>query len=282
MKLKKLTAIILSCFMIIGISACKNDEKTDGTTDFTNADITEEITSDVGGEEVSVPDVKTETTEALSESVSETTAVISEDIAQWTKAQIVEAYKNAAAKTHSSVTSQHTVEITKIAVNGEELGGAFDFVKGIISTFISDNSEDTEGITGGYKNLTESDVASAKAYKVEKNTVIEMVMKNQTDGAKTNAHSGSVGHAIDVVGDINTVTSELTELGLPIEISAESTTIHYTNPVIKAVIDENGKIIKGTWSYTIEIRLRDYKVFGADVQSSDIVMNNVITVNGGF
>ena len=282
MKLKKLTAIILSCFMIIGISACKNDEKTDGTTDFTNADITEEITSDVGGEEVSVPDVKTETTEALSESVSETTAVISENIAQWTKAQIVEAYKNAAAKTHSSVTSQHTVEITKIAVNGEELGGAFDFVKGIISTFISDNSEDTKGITGGYKNLTESDVASAKAYKVEKNTVIEMVMKNQTDGAKTNAHSGSVGHAIDVVGDINTLTSELTELGLPIEISAESTTIHYTNPVIKAVIDENGKIIKGTWSYTIDIRLRDYKVFGADVQSSDIVMNNVITVNGGF
>lgn len=282
MKLKKLTAIILSCFMIIGISACKNDEKTDGTTDFTNTDITEEITSDVGGEEASVPDVKTETTEALSESVSETTAVISEDIAQWTKAQIVEAYKNAATKTHSSVTSQHTVEITKIAVNGEELGGAFDFVKGIISTFISDNSEDTEGITGGYKNLTESDVASAKVYKVGKNTVIEMVMKNQTDGAKTNAHSGSVGHAIDVVGDINTVTSELTELGLPIEISAESTTIHYTNPVIKAVIDENGKIIKGTWSYTIEIRLRDYKVFGADVQSSDIVMNNVITVNGGF
>ena len=282
MKLKKLTAIILSCFMIIGISACKNGEKTDGTTDFTNADIIEEITSDVGGEEVSVPDVKTETTEALSESVSETTAVISEDIARWTKAQIVEAYKNAAIKTHSSVMSQHTVEITKIAVNGEELGGAFDFVKGIISTFISDNSEDTKGITGGYKNLTESDVASAKAYKVGKNTAIEMVMKNQTDGAKTNAHSGSVGHAIDVVGDINTVTSELTELGLPIEISAESTTIHYTNPVIKAVIDENGKIIKGTWSYTIEIRLRDYKVFGADVQSSDIVMNNVITVNGGF
>ena len=182
----------------------------------------------------------------------------------------------------SSVTSQHAVEIKNIIINEEEIPSGFDFIKKIISGFISKNSEDTKGITGGYKNLTESDVDSVKAYKVGKNTAIEMVMKNQTDSGKADAQSGSVGHAIDVVGDSSFVATELSEMGLPIEISSETTSVLYTDPVVKVIIDENGKIIKGTWRYTIEIRLKDFKAFGADVQSASIVMDNIITVNEGF
>lgn len=287
MDIKRITALILSCLMITGLSACKNDKPADEITEAAIEDITEETSADilpVGTSSVySESEEKTEDSTESTTLIPETATALSvKDISQQTIAEIVELYKNSALKSHSSVTSKHEVKITKIEINGEELGGAFGFVKGIISTFITNNSEDSKGITGGYKNLTESDVASAKIYKSGKNTAIELVMKNQTDGAKTDAQSGSVGHAIDVVGDINTVTSDLTDLGLPIEISAETTTIHYTNPVVRVLVDENGMIIKGTWSYTIEIRLKDYKAFGADVQSSAIVMDNVITVNGGF
>ena len=286
MKSKKILAIVLSVLLIMLFNACHNNEPSEIVTENGTENSTYETTSDKFFDATTtVPSADDKITEmAVETTLNEvpTSAFSVKDISEWTEAEIVDAYKNAAIKSHSSVTSQHSVEVTKIEINGEELGGAFDFVKGIISTFISNNSEDSKGITGGYKNLSESDVASIKSYKVGKNTAIEMVMKNQTDGAKTDAKEGSVGHAIDVVGDISTVTSELTELGLPIEISAESTTIYYSNPVVKVLIDENGKIIKGTWRYTVEISLKDYKVFGANVQSSSIVMDNVITVNGGF
>ncbi len=285
MYFKKFTAFILSGLMILGFTACKNDEPVNETTQKIHEEITEEYLSDYIDDESTVPSIEDDITEVLADvtsNITETSAVSVKDISAFTDEEIIETYKNAAIKSHSSVTSQHAVEITNIIINGEELGSGFDFIKKIINTFISNNTEDTKGITGGYKNLAESDVASAKIYKVGNNTSIEMTMKNQTDGAKTDIHSGSVGHAIDVVGDISVVTDELSELGLPIEIPSESTSIHYTNPVVKVVVDENGKIIKGTWSYTVEIRLKNYKVFGADVQSSSIIMDNVITVNGGF
>ena len=48
------------------------------------------------------------------------------------------------------------------------------------------------------------------------------------------------------------------------------------------VIDSNGKIANGTWSYTVAINLNQYKVGNKTVESTKIVMNNVLTVNGGF
>ena len=290
MYLKKITTLALSSLMIMSFSACKSDEtarlikETESVSEYN--EIYSEFESDIASEEVTTDffsdESATVTSSEMTEASSETTSAVIKDYSGYSTADIVEAYKNAAIKSHSSVTSQHSVEITNIIINGEELGSGFDFIKKIVNSFISNNTEDSQGITGGYKNLTEADVSSAKIYKDGKNTVIEMTMKNQTDGAKSDIHSGSVGHAIDVVGDISVVTDELSEMGLPIEISADSTTINYTKPVVKVVIDENGKIIKGTWSYTVEIRLKDYKAFGTNVESSSIVMNNTITVNGGF
>ncbi len=285
--LKKAWAFFLCLLMLLSFTACKKESSEDiGLTEITNELISDNVT-EVFAEDVGTTNNNEEaedSTQSASDDnpIMSTTAVSVKDMSEYTKAEIAELYKNAAIKSHSSVTSQHAVEITKISINGKELGGAFDFVKGIISTFISNNSEDSKGITGGYKNLAEADINSAKIYKVGNNTAVEMVMKNQTDGAKASVQGGSVGHAIDVVGDISTVTGELTELGLPIEISSETTTVHYTNPTVKVVLDENGKIICGTWKYTVEIRLNNYKAFGADVESSTIVMDNVITVNGGF
>ncbi len=289
MKAKRTVAFLSALIMTVSFAGCKNDRTQDPNSDITAEKSTQEIIEDVINEEVlrtTAVSASEKTTESVSDIIDNTklsTAAVSvKNPSGMSEAEIIEAYKNAALKSESAVTSQHFVEITNIIINGEELGSGFDFIKKIINTFISNNTEDSKGITGGYKNLTENDALSVKAYAVGNNTAIEMVMKNQTDGAKTDVHSGSVGHAIDVVGDISVVTNELTELGLPIEIPSESTSIHYTNPVVKVLVDGNGKIIKGTWSYTVEIRLRNYKVFGTNVESSSIIMNNLITVNGGF
>ena len=151
-----------------------------------------------------------------------------------------------------------------------------------MSKLLANNSTEKDGITGGYKNLSVSDVASAKAYKVGNNIAIEMVMKDQISGAQEDALSGSVGHAITAVGDISVVTQQLTDLGLPLEISEKDTKIYYTKPVVKVLIDKNGEIINGTWSYTVEISLNNYKAFGKTVNTTSVIMDNTITVNGGF
>ena len=286
MNFRKYLAVIISVLIVLSFTACGNEADNVVPTDETTAaEITEEsvVDADVTSPE-EIPDVSSQPEIPADVEISEaTTVTVSEkDLSAFTKAEMVELYKNAAIRSHSSVTSQHSAQVTKISINGSELSGAFDFVKKIISSFISKNSDDTQGITGGYKNLSEADVKSIRAYPSGKNTAIEIVLNNQVDGAKGDVKGGSVGHAIDVVGDISAVTGELTELGLPIEIPEESTSIHYTNASVKVMVDENGKIIRGTWKYTVEIRLKDYKAFGSDVESSSIVMDNVITVGGGF
>lgn len=284
MKAKKTVALLSAFIMMLSFTACKDNSSQDIIPDATDEKTTQEIIEEItnNGILLTTSVSSEENTTSVDTSELSTSAVSVKNLSEMSKAEIIEVYKNAAIKSASGVTSQHSVEITKIIINGEELGSGFDFVKKIVNKFISNNTDDTNGITGGYTKLTEDDAASAKVYSVGNNTAIEMVMKNQTDSAKSDIHSGSVGHAIDVVGDISVVTNELTELGLPIEIPSESTTILYTNPVVKVLIDGNGKIIRGTWSYTVEIRLKDYKVFGTNVESSSIIMNNVITVNGGF
>ena len=51
---------------------------------------------------------------------------------------------------------------------------------------------------------------------------------------------------------------------------------------VKVVVDSDGKIINGTWKYTVEIRMDNYKAFGTAVATTSVIMDNVITVNDGF
>ena len=85
-----------------------------------------------------------------------------------------------------------------------------------------------------------------------------------------------------VVGDLLSIMRQLKEKGLPIDISVENTVVTYSEPVIKAVVDSDGKIVNGTWSCTVEVNLSDYKFAGSKVDSTVVVLDNTITVNGGF
>lgn len=288
---KKSFAVILSLIMIFSLAACGKDEVPEAPTDNLTTDKSEVVSDIVPDETASSTTETTETSSTTSTEPSDTDASESPSVpanaptqkpdnpAEWTKAQIVEAYKTAAKRTHSSVKSQHNIEIESIKVNDDELPS---FVQSIMRTLLKNNSTEKDGITGGYNNLTAADVASARAYKNGSALIIEMTMNKQTAGASEDANSGSVGHAITTVGDISVVTKQLEDLKLPLELNEKETKIYYTNPTVKVLIDPSGKIVNGTWQYTVDIRLNNYKAFGQPVDSTSVVMLNTLTVNGGF
>lgn len=276
MKLKKITALILTLAVVFSLSACRNDKNAEESVSTTAAE--EVLTTE--SEEI----IQAETTllaDEMQVSSPETTAA-SDDPSLWNAEQIVEFYKNAAKKSHSGTKSAHGIELKKISVNNGQYEGLFEFITPIMSKLLANNSEDKDGITGGYNNLTAADTASAKAYKSGNNTVVEMVMKNQVSGPREDALSGSVGHAITAVGDIGQVVTQLTDLGLPLELSEKDTKIYFTNPTVRVVIDGNGNIINGTWKYTVEIRMDNFKAFGKTVETASVIMDNTLTVGGGF
>ena len=270
----------------------ETDSETQTTTEIqTTAPVIETTTvvSEQTTVETTVPETTTatiETTETTTQAppVTEvqTTEAVTDAVDSWSTARVVEFYKNAAQQTGTAVKSQQTVELKDISVNNGQLGGMFSFVTPILSSFLSSSVTETDGITGDFALLSEADVSSAKAYKTENGTAVEITLNSQTDNASDEKREGSVAHGISVVGDLPSIMAQLKEKGLPIDISVENTVLTYTNPVIKVLVDNDGNIVKGTWSCTVEISLSDYKFAGSAVDSTVVVLNNKIVVNGGF
>ncbi len=211
----------------------------------------------------------------------------SDDPTKWTTAQIVETYKHAAGRTHATVTSYQDMKMRDGSLNAPGIAAPLvDFSEGVMAKALSNNSMNIKGITGGHQNLVVSDVQSARAYKSGNNIVIEMRMKEQIDKGNGNMYSGTVGHAISVVGDIDSVIGQFSGLGMDASIADKDVTLHYKNPVVKVAIDSNGYIINGTWSYYVNITLNNLtiKAMGLTVpvaQATSIV-DFVVTLNGGF
>lgn len=213
--------------------------------------------------------------------------VLSDNPAEWTLKQIVEQYKLAAGRTHNSVTSYQQMTMRKDSLNAPGIAdGLLNFAEGIMATALSNNSMDIQGITGGHQNLVVSDVVGAKAYKSGNNIVIEMKMKEQTDHGDGDMYSGSVGHAISVVGDIDSVIGQFSGLGMDAKIADKDCVLHYTNPIVRVTINSNGMIINGTWSYVVNITLNnlEIKAMGVTVpvKQATSIVDFFVILNGGF
>lgn len=293
MNRKRVSAVLLALIMIFSLTACKASEEasvtSESTTAFNDA-VNEVVTDNILNTEAPIVENTTlnNVQETLQTTVPKATTVNAEvvttesqdDPANWSKERIVEEYKNAAIKSNGTAKSTQKIVMKEISVNDGENEKMMSFIKSVIAKFLESNSTTKDGITGGYENLVVADVNSAKAYKNGDGTAIEMLMLEQVSGAKDDALSGSVGHAITTVGDISTVVKDLNDRGLSIELSEneEDTKIYYTNPVVSVVINDNGEIISGTWSCTVEICMENFKAFGKDVDKASIVMENTITV----
>lgn len=302
MKYKRILVAVLSLSIVFSFAACKKNETPTSVTAAStfineNGEIeyatVEEITEDTQANVVTeietvtaiVTDEAGETftvVETQINHVTETTQKLSENPAEWSKSQIINEYINAAKRTNPYVTTQQKVLLKSISVNNGQFEGLFDFVTSVMSKFIEDNTTETSGITGGYENLSEADVTASKAYKKGKSTMIEITLADQISGGSDDIKSGSVGHGINTIGDIYVVAKQLADKGIPLDFTEEDISIHYTNATVKVELNSKGQIIGGTWSYTVEIRLDDYQAFGKPVETTSVIMENTLTVNGGF
>ncbi len=212
---------------------------------------------------------------------------LSDNPAEWSKAQIVDYYKKAAGKTHNSVTSYQKMTMRKDSLNAPGINGTLlNFAEGVMSTALSNNSMDIKGITGGHWDLKATDVKSAKAYKSGNNTIIEMTMVEQIDKGNGDMYSGTVGHAISVVGDIDSVIGQFSGLGMNAKIADKDCTLHYKNPVLKVKINGNGIVVNGTWSYVVYITLNNLEIkamgLTVPVAKATSIVDFVVTLSGGF
>lgn len=295
MKGKRFLAAMLALCAFFSLVACKQKKKTSVTAENTTAvdafvseavaDTTRDtVVSETVAVTASQSSVQTssqmqsvESTVSVTEAGT-TAAEVEDAPGSWSTERIIEEYKSAARQSDASAKSTQKILLKSISVNNGEYENVMSFVGGIIGKFLESNSTVKDGITGGYESLAPQDVSSARAYKQGNDTVIEMYMVEQTSGAKEDALSGSVGHAITTVGDISTVVNDLSERGLPLELSEDETKIYYTNPSLKVTIDQNGEIVSGIWFYTVEIKMDNFKAFGQNVNTASITMDNTITI----
>ncbi|MBE6804744.1 MAG: hypothetical protein E7528_07600 [Ruminococcaceae bacterium] len=207
---------------------------------------------------------------------------ISDDPSQWSKEQIVYMYKQAATKSHDTAESSQTMSMPTMVVNDGDgaLGFFINMVKPVIDSVIKKQATTYGGITGGYKNLVVSDVESAKAYKEGNYTVIEMRMVEQTDGLYGDPQAGTVGHAINVLGNVATAVEQFPDFDIKYEEA--DIKIHYADPIVKVRINENGMIEKGTWSYMTEIDIKHLAIGSVMVDKAYAEIEYVIVVGGGF
>ncbi len=294
--MKKIIAILLVLSMMFMFVACNGNEEEPTTTnnseDVTSdqvvnsgdVDIEEEVTDEdttekpvTDNNDKPVSDEKPEDKEEEA-----TNRVLPDDPTEWTKAEIVSEYIKAATKTHPTAKSSQTMTMPKLVVNDGD--GAFAFflnmVKPVINTVLKNNTTSYNGLTGGFIKLQPSDVKSAKAYKDGKYTVIEMVLVEQTDGIDGDMHEGTVGHAINVLGDIKNATDQFPNFDIDVENA--DIKIHYANPTVKVRINEKGIIEKGTWSYTAQIDIKNLNIDNLTINKAEAEIVYTIVVGGGF
>ncbi|MBQ3602616.1 MAG: hypothetical protein IJA02_02105 [Clostridia bacterium] len=263
--MKKLLYLLTAAIMVFTFTACGNENKPEEQTTAQQEEFSEEL-SDVVNSSTTLPENEstseneTEVTNPVEEESSTEEEIVETDPAKWTDEQIIEYYKAAAAKTHPHVKSVQTMTLKELEVNEGDglLGTLVEMITPFFVSALEKNSIEIDGITGGYSNLKVSDAKSIKAYKSGKYTVIEMTMKEQTDGKYADQFSGTVGHAITVLGDISVVEKELPQFDIGLDEADISLT--YKNPILRVKIDENGIIESGEWSYTVFVKIANLRV----------------------
>lgn len=299
--MKKIIAILLALSLMVALVGCNNKEDPDPTETTAEAtensavnsnDVEESTTEELTDTEESTTDdngnepVSEKTTDKTEENdeIESTTAneVLSDDPAEWSKEQIVTFYKQPAVKSHPTARSSQTMKLNKLVINDGD--GALNFflnmVRPVIDTALKNNSNEYNGLTGGFTKLEASDVKSAKAYKQGNYTVVEMVMVEQTDGLYGDAQEGTVGHAINVLGNVSDAVAQFPDFDIKFEEA--DIKVHYANPTVKVKVNNKGIIEKGTWRYDSIIAIKHLDISGIMIDKADAEIEYTIVVGGGF
>ena len=280
--MKKYIAIIITVFLLLSITACNKKDDTPVSESTTVSTITESTTQEsVSFTEAITSPASNSATTVYTETTTLNAADNKNDASLMSTSEIIELYKRAASKSDSKIKSVQNISLNDIKINdGTGMANSvIKMVKPIISTVVSGNSTEFDGITGGYSQLTVNDIQEASTSNSGDNIVVKLKMKDQTDKGQMSEAEGSVGHAIFVIGDLSTVMGQLSDSGLPVEIQNENVSATYVDAVVNVTIDKDGNIINGTWKYIVTIGLENFKVAGSTVDRTEVTIENVITYN---
>ena len=296
--MKKLIAAVLALAMLFAFASCKDNANKLQNTPEVVTDTKGEAVTNNAGEVVTKPanteitvDIEETTAAGVETTVTETTLapviLPSSDPSTWTKEQVVEFYRNAAINSkHKKSIQKMTLEEMVVNDGDGFLGNLVEMITPILISALEDSSTEFDGMTGGYEKLVPEDAQSARAYRSGDYIFVEMTMKEQIDGAHGDLHSGTVGHAISVVGDLKVVQEALPNLEIKFEEA--NIKLHYKNPKLMVKINKDGVIEKGTWSYKVFVTVENLYVGGrrlplsATVKSAYGTVDYVITTGGGF
>ena len=266
--MKKILAIILAAVLVLSFAACKkNDTNNDTTagdaqTSGQAADVS--ASDDTASSEEASFEVETEVvTDKEGHTVIETKASQSSDTKNTTKgsttpskglntndaAACIKAYQAAIAKTKQFKSGRQNMALKGSITADGSLGALLKIAQKPVANALNKNSKDRTDIPGKPSGMQASHMKSASAVTSGNYTTITFNVKDQTQGAKADNHSGS------------DVDNAIRELGLSVDYKDGKIELTYTNCKVVVKIDHTtGKIVEGSWAYDVNVYANGIKV----------------------
>ncbi len=281
----------MALLMLVSFAACGGNDVEEETTtgveettedaavggeieDATDEDVTDEpeteVVTDESGEAVTdengeaVTEEVTEKEEGTTKKTNSTggatqaTQAGEKPVSQWSKQEILDYYNAAVKKTDEKKPIKGNQKMVlgndgKITGDGF-LGAVVKAASPIIDKVLKNNSTEVDNIPG-YGEIKLSDVKTIKASEKNGIVTVEMTIKEQTDGPTADGSAGPVGRAIGTLGNID---GALEQLGASFSRGKENVKLTYSDPSIKATInDSTGMITGGRWHYIVQINISD-------------------------
>lgn len=275
--MKKILAIILAAVLVLSFAACKkNDTNNDTTagdaqTSGQAADVS--ASDDTASSEEASSEVETEVvTDKEGHTVIETKASQSSDTKNTTKgsttpskglntnnaAACIKAYQAAVNATKQLKSGRQNMALKGSITADGSLGALLKIAQKPVANALNKNSKDRTDIPGKPSGMQASHMKSASAVTSGNYTTITFNVKDQTQGAKADNHSGSVGCAVGTLGDVD---NAIRELGLSVDYKDGKIELTYTNCKVVVKIDNTtGKIVEGSWAYDVNVYANGIKV----------------------
>lgn len=258
--MKKILAIILAAVLVLSFAACKkNDTNNDTTagdaqTSGQAADVS--ASDETASSEEASSEVETEVvTDKEGHTVIETKASQSSDTKNTTKgsttpskglntndaAACIKAYQAAVNATKQFKSGRQNMALKGSITADGSLGALLKIAQKPVANALNKNSKDRTDIPGKPSGMQASHMKSASAVTSGNYTTITFNVKDQTQGAKADNHSGSVGCAVGTLGDVD---NAIRELGLSVDYKDGKIELTYTNCKVVVKIDNTtGKIV---------------------------------------
>lgn len=276
--MKKIPAIILAAVLVLSFAACKKNDinndttASDAQTSGQAADVS--ASDETASSEEASSEVETEVvTDKEGHTVIETKAPQSSDTKTTTKgnsttpskgfntndaAACIKAYQEAVKKTKQFKSGRQNMALKGSITADGSLGALLKIAQKPVANALNKNSKDRTDIPGKPSGMQASHMKSASAVTSGNYTTITFNVKDQTQGAKADNHSGSVGCAVGTLGDVD---NAIRELGLSVDYKDGKIELTYTNCKVVVKIDNTtGKIVEGSWAYDVNVYANGIKV----------------------